>query len=222
MKNKLCIKCKKIKNINEFSKNKVEKDGLQKWCKKCKNEYNKNYRKQNKQKLKEYHKIKDRERYLKNKNKILEQHKIYDNLHKKEKKERHQKYYEKNKDKLKKYTLNYINIKRKKDKNFKLKMQLRNMIRFSFYRKGKIKSKKTEEIVGISINKLYKYLLKTFKDNYDYEYKNEEVEIDHIIPLSTAKTEEDIIKLCNYKNLQLLKKEDNRIKSNKLNWELNK
>lgn len=222
MKNKLCIKCKEIKNINEFAKNKTEKDGLQKWCKKCKNEYNKKYRIDNKTKIKEYHKIKDRERYLKNKEKILEQHKIYDNLHKKQKRERHQKYYEKNKDKLKKYASNYINTKRKKDKKFKLKMQLRNMIRFSFYRKGKIKSKKTEEIVGISINELYEHLLKTFKENYKYDYNDEEVEIDHIIPLSVANTEEEIINLCHYSNLQLLKKEDNRFKSNKQNWELRK
>lgn len=222
MKQKKCFKCKKIKDIKEFNKNRTTKDGLQNWCCECKNEYNKNYRKQNKQKLREYHKIKDRERYLKNKEKILQQHKKYDENHKEEKRKLHVEYYYKNKDKFKKYALNYINIKRKKDKKFKLKMQLRNMIRFSFYRKGKIKSKKTEEIVGISINELYKYLLKTFKDNYGYEYENEEVEIDHIIPLSTAKTEENIIKLCNYKNLQLLKKEDNRIKSNKLNWELNK
>lgn len=222
MKTKICKKCNLEKAITEFSKHKTNKDGLQNWCKVCKNKYNKEYKIKNKQKIKEYSKIKDRERYLKNKSKILEQHKIYDNLHKKEKRERHQKYYEKNKDKLKKYALNYINTKRKKDKNFKLKMQLRNMIRFSFYRKGKIKSKKTEEIVGISINELYKYLLKTYKNNYGYEYNNEEVEIDHIIPLSTANTEEEIINLCHYTNLQLLKKEDNRIKSNKLNWKLQK
>lgn len=201
MKTKICTKCNIEKEIKEFSKKKENKDGLDYWCKDCKKEY-------------------DKKRYLKNKSEILKQHKIYDNLHKKEKKERHQAYYLKNKDKIKEHYLKYINIKRKEDKKFKLKTQLRNMIRFSFYRKGKTKSKKTEEIVGISLDNLYKYLLKTFENNYGHEYNNEDVEIDHIIPLSTANTEDDIIKLCNYKNLQLLKKEDNRIKSNKLNWEL--
>lgn len=60
------------------------------------------------------------------------------------------------------------------------------------------------------------YLLETYKKNYGVEYDNKEkVHIDHITPLSTAKTEEDVIKLCHYSNLQLLKAEDNLKKSNK-------
>lgn len=46
------------------------------------------------------------------------------------------------------------------------------------------------------------------------------VHIDHIIPLATAKTEEDVIKLCHYTNLQLLKGEDNLSKGDKLDWKL--
>ena len=42
--------------------------------------------------------------------------------------------------------------------------------------------------------------------------------IDHIIPLSTAITEEDVIRLCHYTNLQPLWAEDNLKKSNKLDW----
>ena len=33
--------------------------------------------------------------------------------------------------------------------------------------------------------------------------------IDHIVPLATAQTEEDVIKLCHYTNLQLLTAKDN-------------
>ena len=40
--------------------------------------------------------------------------------------------------------------------------------------------------------------------------------IDHIIPLSTANTEEDILNLCHYTNLQPLWAEDNIKKSNKI------
>jgi hypothetical protein len=40
--------------------------------------------------------------------------------------------------------------------------------------------------------------------------------IDHIIPLSTANSEDDIINLCNYKNLQPLWEKDNLEKSNKI------
>jgi hypothetical protein len=44
--------------------------------------------------------------------------------------------------------------------------------------------------------------------------------IDHIIPISTAKTEQDVIKLNHYTNLQWLIDKDNLKKSNRLNWDI--
>ena len=64
-----------------------------------------------------------------------------------------------------------------------------------------------------------KYLLETFKNRYGYEWNGvEPVHIDHIIPLATAKTENDVVKLCYYTNLQLLKAEDNLKKGAKLEF----
>ena len=84
-----------------------------------------------------------------------------------------------------------------------------------------IKKESTEKILDCSIDFFINYLLQTFKDNYGYEYNGiEKVHIDHIIPLATAKTEEDVIKLCHYSNLQLLKAKDNLKKGAKLNYEL--
>ena len=93
------------------------------------------------------------------------------------------------------------------------------MIRQSFLRKGIKKEYKCEKILCCDILTFKNYLLQTFKNNYGYEWNGKEsVHIDHIIPLDTANTEEEIIKLCHYTNLQLLKAKDNLKKSNKLNF----
>ena len=109
----------------------------------------------------------------------------------------------------------------KEDNIFKIKVQTRKMIVNSFIKKGMNKSKKTEEIIGISLKEFYYYLLKTFKDNYGYEWDGKEpVHIDHINPLKQCNTEEEVIRCCYYTNLQLLKAEDNLKKGDKTNWEL--
>ena len=78
----------------------------------------------------------------------------------------------------------------------------------------------TEEIIGMDIDEFVSYLLQTYKDFYGYEWdRKEKVHIDHIIPICTAKSEEDVIRLCHYTNLRLLNAFDNLSKSDKIDWE---
>lgn len=87
--------------------------------------------------------------------------------------------------------------------------------------KNIIKKQKIEQIIGCNIEIAINYLLETFKKNYGYKWDGiEPVHIDHIVPLATAKTEEEVIELFNYKNLQLLKAKDNLCKGTKLDWRL--
>lgn len=86
-----------------------------------------------------------------------------------------------------------------------------------------IKKQKGEEIYGCSVNKLIEHLIKTYENNYNEKWnwkylKN--VHVDHVIPLASANTEEDVKKLCHYTNLQLLKAKDNLDKKDSLEWEL--
>lgn len=198
--NKECKKCNLEKEINEF---RVFKTGrLCSWCKDCEKEYKKVYGKK-------YRKEHQKE--------LQEKAKIYWSEHREQQRILKRKSRAKNKEK----EFEYQRKRRKEDNIYKLKCQLRHLIGMSFYRNGYVKKDKLENIVGCSYDELVKHLIETYKKNYNEEYNcNINVHIDHIIPLSTATNEEDIIKLCHYTNLQLLKAKDNLEKSDKLDWSL--
>ena len=104
------------------------------------------------------------------------------------------------------------------DSMYKLKIRLRKSIRESFRRRGKRKDgHRTHSILGAEIHVVYEHFESLFVDGMSWENMGK-WHIDHIIPLSTAITEEDVIRLCHYTNLQPLWAEDNLKKSNKLDW----
>lgn len=226
---KVCIKCGKEKKIEDFP---IRSDNgkYRNECKECTEKYQKIYR-------------------TKNKDILNQQKRKYVLTHKEQRKKTVKKYYEKNKDKInqyhkklyqkdieknKKYHRNYYyehkkeyqqrkKYKLENDMIFKIKEQSRKSIWTAFARKGYKKNGRTEKILGCDFKTFYDYLLETFKDIYGYKWdEKEKVHIDHIIPLSTVDTEEEVIKLCHYSNLQLLKAKDNLEKSSKLNWKLKK
>lgn len=212
-----CKECEKIKN-KEYQ-NKYNKEHRQQIKEYNKNKYiqnkdfidkrNKQYNKRNKNKLKQY-RIENKEKLMENKQRYVLQNeekiKQYNKL-----------YYKNNKVELLEKEKIYKRIKRKQDGIYKFKEQIRNMINNSFKRKNMQKNKKTEEILGCSIEYFISYLLNTYKNNYGHKYDGKEkVHIDHIMPLIKANTKEEVISLCNYKNLQLLKATDNLKKSCKI------
>ena len=93
-------------------------------------------------------------------------------------------------------------------------------IRRSFQIMNIPKNSKTAKIVGCSFKKLYNHCCRQFKKIYgiDFDPKIHKVHIDHIIPIVTAKTVEDIIRLNHYKNLRLILAEDNLRKHSKLEF----
>lgn len=62
----------------------------------------------------------------------------------------------------------------------------------------------------------YQHLINTCRVNYGNYDPSMSYHIDHIIPISCAKTEEDVIKLNHYSNLQPLTEEDNLKKGSKI------
>lgn len=135
--------------------------------------------------------------------------------------ERAREYKRNNRERINSFKRKYEKEKRQNDKLYFVKQKARSVIYKSFSRKGFQKTSLAEEITGVNSTYLCDYLLGTYKDVYGCEWDGEEkVHIDHIIPLSTAKTEDDVKELCYYKNLRLIKAADNLGKSNKLDYEI--
>jgi hypothetical protein len=74
-------------------------------------------------------------------------------------------------------------------------------------------------MIGCVPKQLKIHIENQFTDNMSWDnYGLFGWHIDHIVPLSSAKTEEDLYKLCHYTNLQPLWAKDNWSKSNKLDY----
>lgn len=127
-----------------------------------------------------------------------------------------------NPDKVKKAKYDYVKRKLNFDPLYKLKHYITCAIRQSFKRNGYSKKSKTAVILNCSFEELKKYIESKFEDwmSWDnYGLYNGELkygwDIDHIIPISSAKNEEDVIKLNHFTNLQPLCSYTNRhIKKN--------
>ena len=234
-----------MKKYYQNNKSKVRKSN-QKWYFEHQQEikeYNKKYRNENKDKLlkqqKEYYEN-NKDIILKKQSQYYKQHR--DEINKKRKeylKEYSKKYYETHKEQIKEYNKKYRQEHKDKTrekskrhyynvlKNNELllfKKRIRGLIRTSLDRKGQIKNSYTEEILGCNMDFFIDYLIKTYENNYkekwDWKYLKD-VHIDHVIPLASVNTEEDVIRFCHYTNLQLLKAKDNLRKSDKLDWSIN-
>jgi len=108
---------------------------------------------------------------------------------------------------------------RKQRKKPKTKMSNNVRKRLSQYLKlnNISKKNKTFEIIGCTPEFLKEHIQSQFKDNMSWEnYGYYGWHIDHKIPLSSAKTEEELYKLCHYTNLQPLWVEENLKKGNKI------
>lgn len=228
MKTKICTKCKEERTVDLFSKNKNNKDGLEHWCKICRKqmyieerdkrlEYQKKYKREDEQRFKEQQKRYKTKVKEQNKEKNYQRYKAYEEKNKEKLTEYRQEYFQKNRDKILDYNRKYIKQRKNTDELFLFKHKVRILIYSSFKRKNLNKKNHTTDILGCDFEELKNHLYKTFFDNYGYEYNNQEtVHIDHIIPLATANTEEEVINLCHYTNLQLLKASDNLKKSAKI------
>ena len=225
--NKVCSKCGIEKIIDDFYKNTSYKDGYYNHCKECiklKNqnkkykEYKINYYKENKEKIKEYYDNLSDDRI----NKLKELKRNY--YHNNKEKYSHQKNSEYN-ELNRKRRREYHKRKIQSDPIYKLKVSFVRRLNKSLRRNKFVNSKSIlfKEYIGCDFYFFKSYIESQFEYwmNWDnYGLYNGELnygwDLDHIIPLSSAKTEDELYKLCHYENLQPLWAEDNLKKSNKI------
>lgn len=167
------------------------------------------YRKAHREQLKQYF----RKRYADNREKLLVGMKEYREEHREERIEYLRKYYKKNKKKLLKQQYEKKKERLRNDPDFKLKEQVRLLVWRSFNQKGQIKPSRSEAILGCSLDDFTEHLKRTWLEKYHTEWVGQPCHIDHIRPLASAKTKDDILKWCHYSNLRLLTPEDNINKS---------
>jgi len=189
---------------------------------------NKKYYETNKEKILNS----DKKYYEANKEKVKEITKKYREENTEKVKEITKKYYEANKEKITKYNKKYrkenkekINIsynnKIKNDNLFRLKENTSSLIFQSLKLKGYQKKSRTHEILGCSYEDFKIHLEKQFESWMNWENKgnpkdgkfepNKTWDIDHIIPLASAKTEEEVMILNHYTNLRPLCSYYNRV-----------
>jgi hypothetical protein len=182
-----------------------------------------------KERIKQYHKDnpglkkeKDKKYYEKNKKEILEKQYLYALKNKDRIKNYKKEYSIKNKEKIKEYRKvnsekyrklrNEYDKKRiKEDSLYALTICIRKNILKAFRERLFEKKNSTTSILGCSFEEFKNYLESKFEPWMNWENRglyNGELnygwDVDHITPISSAKTEEDVVRLNHYTNLQPL------------------
>jgi hypothetical protein len=193
-----CIVLQKSKNYYNLKKEKIAENF-------------KIYYHLNKEKAKKYFK----DYYKTNRQLLIKKAIKYNQDNKEIKIEYNKKHYEANREKRIKKQTQYDSNRLKTDPVFKFKRNTRGLIRGSFKKINHRKNSKTADILGCSLDFFKEYIQSKLKKNMTFDNYGD-WHLDHIIPLATAKTEEDVIRLNHYTNFQPLWAKENLSKSDKI------
>lgn len=224
---KTCKKCGVEKELSEFFKHKIEKDGLCSYCKICAEKMHEIWRKYNSNKIKKYNEkwrknnIEYRKKYYQNNIKKFEKYR-QDNI--KKTIEYSKIYYKNNKKRYKKIRKKYQYNRKKTDIRFKLKSNISSAINRELKRRLSDKnSKSTFSFLPYTVDDLIKHLESLFQPWMNWQnYGNKAGMwcIDHRYPDSSfnyKSVEDEEFKKCwALENLQPMEYIENIKKSDKL------
>lgn len=186
--------------------------------------YQDKYRLEHKNDAKKYQEKYRKEKLDKEKTKNYQKEygKKYREKNEKKEKKRRKKFYKLNKKNIISKLSIYSSKRKKTDILFKLKSNIRTLISNSLTKQGFSKKTKTFKMLGCSFEDFKIYVELQFDDwmNWDnygvYKPNGKQTwNIDHIIPLSSAQTEEGVIRLNHYSNLRPLCSKENLDKRDK-------
>ena len=204
---KNCTKCGLTKNIEDFPKCSECKGGYRNKCKVCTKEIASIWRDNNpdshklwREKNIDYDKERKRQDYNNNRDKYIQQSSDYR---------------KNNTDKVNQRVREYRKKRFSEDEVFKLTFTVRSRIRNFLKLTNTLKLGQTFDLIGCTPQELVTHIENQFTEGMNWG-NHGEWHIDHIIPLSSGKTKEEVMKLCHYTNLQPLWGIDNLKKSNKI------
>jgi hypothetical protein len=202
---KKCIKCGSNKALSEFYIKSKLSDDTYTMCKICYNEKKREYASKDSVKTKEVNDRKSKKYRDKNKDKLNAQSREY---------------HKKNSTEINKRRVKNAKEQYHSDPLYKLSVNMRNLIRKSVTSCYGKKAKKTNEILDCTFEEFKIHIEKQFTSEMSWENYGSYWEYDHIVPLSSAKTDSNVIALNHYTNFQPLEVYINRhVKSDRLDWQ---
>jgi hypothetical protein len=202
---KYCNNCNQVLSIDNFYRNKDTHDGFYTRCKECHRQQTRKYRHNNQEKVKQfksdyYQNNKDRYRMY-NKTQREKNPELFN--------EKQRAYARRNKDilnqKRREKRYDYEQSRKIKDPLYKLKCSIGKLISVSLRSRNYTKKSRTYEILGCSYEEFKLHIERQFIDGMNWENKGRYGwHIDHIKPLCLASSEEELIQLNHYTNLQPL------------------
>lgn len=204
---RVCTKCGKAKDFSNFGVHSARASGIQEICRECKAMMGKFDRANNPGKSSE----KSKKYYILNKDSIIARVKQYSIDNEETLKKKRAEYFQLNKEKWNQYGKDRAKV----DPVYRMKVHMRKLMIKAL--NGTSKSKKTEEILGCSYSEFKEYIEDQFENWMTWDNKglyngdfNYGWDIDHIVPLCTAKSPEDVVSLNHYTNLRPLCSHVNR------------
>jgi hypothetical protein len=123
-------------------------------------------------------------------------------------------HYRRNREKIIKKSSEYYKKKKEADPLFRLSCNIRKLLIQTFKVNGHRKKSRTSEILCCSLEEFKAHIESQFLEGMTWENRGE-WHLDHIMPASMAKTEDELIRLNHYRNFRPLWAKDNLSKSDK-------